>query len=67
MKVSVEVKALLPGSGRGNLGSRLVFAGARWEQLDLCIHGQELRWHCAECDQHFKEREKKKQKNRAGR
>ena len=64
MKLTVEAKELKPGSGRGNLLSRLVFAGPRWEQLDLCIHGQQLRWHCAECDQYFKEREKPKQKKR---
>ena len=64
MKVSVEAKALQPGSGRSNLNSRLVFAGKRWQSMDLCIHGQQLRWHCAECDQYFKEREKPKPKKR---
>jgi hypothetical protein len=37
----------------------LVFTGERWQSLDLRIHGQELRWHCAECEAYFKEREKK--------
>jgi hypothetical protein len=60
VKLSLDAKALPPGSGRGNLSSRLVFAGERWQARDLCTHGQELKWHCAECD--FNEREKPKQK-----
>ena len=60
MKVSLEAKELKSGSGRGNLSSRLVFTGERWQSLDLCIRGQELRWHCAECDESLKGREKQK-------
>lgn len=60
MKVSIEAKELKPGSGRRNLNSRLVLAGPRWNSIDLCIHGQQLRWHCAECDEYFKSREKPK-------
>jgi hypothetical protein len=33
-------------------------------QPDLCKHGQQLRWHYAECDEHFKEREKPKAKQK---
>ena len=62
MKLSLEAKELKPGSGRGNLSNRLVFTGEHWESLDLCIHGQQLRWHCAECDEYFKGREKPKRK-----
>ena len=62
MKLSIAVTELPPGSGRGNLSSRLVFTGERWQSRDLCVHGQELKWHCAECDQYFKGREKPKQK-----
>jgi hypothetical protein len=40
----------------------LMFAGKRWQSLDLCIHGQQLRWHCSECDVYFKEREKRKKR-----
>jgi hypothetical protein len=57
LKLSLEANELPPGSGRGNLSSRLVFTGERWQSLDLCIHGQQLKWHCAECDEYFKERE----------
>ena len=64
MKLSLEASELQPGSGRGNLSGRLVFTGERWQSLDLCIHGRQLRWHCAECDGYFKEREKRKQKKR---
>ena len=64
VKVNVDAKALPPGSGRGNLSSRLVFAGERWQSRDLCIHGQELKWHCAECDEYFKGREKPKRKKK---
>jgi len=39
-----------------------VFTGERWGQLDLCIHGQELKWHCAECEAHFKNGHKTKHK-----
>jgi hypothetical protein len=53
---SIEAKELPPDSARTNLNSRLVFAGQRWQSIDLCIHGQQLRWHCAECDEYFKER-----------
>jgi len=65
LKLSLDAKALPPGSGRGNLSSRLVFAGERWQSRDLCIHGQELKWHCTECEAHFKEREKPKTRKRA--
>jgi hypothetical protein len=58
VKLSLDAKELPPGSGRGNLSSRLVFAGEKWQARDLCIHGQELKWHCAECEGHFKEGEK---------
>jgi len=58
VKISIEASELKPGSGRGNLSSRLVFTGPRWQSLDLCIHGQELKWHCAECEKYFKGREK---------
>ena len=64
MKLSLEASELPPGSGRGNLSSRLVFTGERWQSRDLCVHGQELKWHCAECEQYFKEREKVKPKKR---
>jgi len=64
VKLSLDAKALAPGSGRGNISSRLVFAGERWQSRDLCIHGQELRWHCAECDEYFKERKEPTQKRR---
>lgn len=63
MKLSLDAKELEP-SGRGNLSRRLVFTGERWNKLDLCVHGQQLRWHCAECDQYFKDREKPKQRKR---
>jgi len=53
--------------GRGHLSSRVVFAGERWQSLDLCIHGQQLRWQCAECIEYFKEREKLKQKKEVNR
>jgi len=49
MKVSLDASELPPGSGRGNLSSRLVFTGERWQRLDLCPHGQHLRWQFAEC------------------
>ena len=62
MKLSLDAKALPPSSGRGNLSSRLVFTGERWQSLDLCIHGQQLRWQCEECIEYFKGREKAKQK-----
>jgi len=64
VKVSFKAKELKPGSGRRNLNGRLVFAGPRWQSIDLCIHGQQLRWHCAECDEYFKERGKAKPKKR---
>jgi len=35
VKLSLEASELTPGSGRGNLSSRLVFTGDRWDQLDL--------------------------------
>jgi len=38
-----------------------VFTGKRWQSLDLCIHGQQLRWHCADCIEYFKGREKTKE------
>ena len=60
MKLSLEASELPTGSGRGNLSSRLVFTGERWQSRDLCVHGQELKWHCAECEKYFKEREKPK-------
>jgi len=60
LKLSLDAKALTPGSGRGNLTSRLVFTGERWKTLDACVHGQRLRWHCLECIEYFKEREKPK-------
>lgn len=63
VKLTVEATALEP-SGRGNLSRRLVFAGAPWKTLNLCIHGQQLKWHCAECEKYFKDREKPKQKKR---
>jgi hypothetical protein len=50
VQMSFEVKVLEPGSGRGNLSTRLVFTGERWDALELCVHGQQLKWHCAECD-----------------
>jgi len=65
VKVSLDAKALPPGSGRGNLSSRVVFAGERWQSRDLCIHGQELKWHCAECDEYFKNGHKPKHKKRS--
>ena len=36
VKLSLEASELPPGSGRGNLSSRLVFAGERWQGRDLC-------------------------------
>jgi hypothetical protein len=56
VKLTVEAKELKPGSGHGNLSSRLVFTGERWKTLDVCIHGQRLRWQCAECIEYFKKR-----------
>src|SRR6185503_4502911 len=58
MKPSVEVREIDAGSGRGNLSRRLVLAGPLWNKLDLCAHGQQLRWHCDECDEYFSGREK---------
>jgi len=34
-----------------------VFTGERWKSRDLCVHGQELKWQCAECIEYFKGRE----------
>jgi len=62
VKLSLEASELPPGSGRGNLSSRLVFTGERWKTLDVCVHGQRLRWQCAECIEYFKGREKAKPK-----
>ena len=56
MKLTVEARELEPGSGRGNKGARLVFPSDKWRQIDVCIHGQELRWHCEECAEYFKGR-----------
>ena len=64
VKLSLDASELPPGSGRGNLSSRLVFTGERWKSRDLCVHGQELKWQCAECIEYFKGREKTKQKKR---
>ena len=64
MKVALKAKEVKPGSGPGNLTSRLVFAGERWRTLDLCVHGQQLRWRCAECEQYFKEQENPKPQQR---
>jgi hypothetical protein len=49
-------KELPPGSERANLSSRLVFVDERWQSRDVCIHGEELKWHCAECEDYFKKR-----------
>jgi len=62
MKFSLEATELPSSSGRGNLSSRLVFTGERWQSIDLCVHGQRLRWQCAECIKYFKGREKAKKK-----
>jgi hypothetical protein len=63
MKLSLDVIELQTGSGRGNLSSRLVFTGQRWQTRDLCIHGQELKWHCAECDEYFSGRKKRNKRS----
>jgi len=64
VKVSLEAKALPPGSGRGNLTSRLVFTSERWKTLDVCIHGQRLRWQCVECAEYFRDDRKKPKKKK---
>ena len=28
-----------------------MFTGERRQSRDLCVHGQELKWHCAECEE----------------
>jgi hypothetical protein len=59
MKQSVEVQELALGE-RGNLSRRLVLVGPRWRKLDLCMHGQQLKWGCQECSRYFATYEKPK-------
>ena len=58
-----KFSVLLQGSIDG-LTSGWVFTGERWKTLDVCVHGQRLRWQRAECIEYFKWREKTKVKKR---
>jgi hypothetical protein len=62
MKLSLEAIELPPGSGRGNLSSRLVFTGERWKALNVCVHGHRLRCRCMECIDYSNAGEKSKGK-----
>lgn len=40
---------------------RLVFTDERWKELDLqvCVHGEKLRWTCDDCDEAVRSRKAK--------
>ena len=41
---------------------RLVFSGKLWREMDVqvCIHGEKLRWTCDECAEAFGKRQSKR-------